>query len=121
MSDTRERDTIHAPTLAEDGEPIPPTNRGKDRMPGFMGNPAPVPPPGADPEDLGALIARMEATLNDIEGAATKLDMSAKLFVGQAKVLHQEMRSWMSGMEKRVADLEAWKRRVEGAVESDGK
>jgi hypothetical protein len=113
-NDRETTDTIHAP--AE--ESIPPTNRGRDLPPSFMGNPAPVPPPGADQtEELGALIARMEATLNDIEGAATKLDMSAKLFVGQAKVLHQEMRSWMSGIEKRVADLEAWK----ATFDDDGK
>lgn len=112
-TESRGRDTHPAPP--EDpfpfrDEPVPPTNRGRELPPEFVGTPPPVPPPGAATDhDIGGLIARMEATLDDIEGAAAALDASSKLFVGQARVFHQEVRLWMTQMEGRVASLEAWR------------
>jgi hypothetical protein len=105
---SRQMPTDPAPPMSD--EP-PPTNRGNAQPQPFVGSPPPVPPPGADSaDDLGGLIARMEATLDEIEGAATKLDASSKLFVGQARSFHQEVRLWMQGMEERVSAIEAWKK-----------
>lgn len=104
--ESREMPTNPAPPLPEDDFPT----GTRHAVPAFVGQPPPVPPPGANSaEDLGGLIARMEATLDDIEGAAAKLDASSKVFVGQARSFHQEVRFWMERMEGRVQALEAWR------------